>query len=826
MKKQLFSILITLFSFSLFSQSIPNGGFENWNTINYENPLGYQTSNLHGNHGSIGSINVAKTTDAFHGSYAIKLTTSISGVDTNFAYFANGDPGKTPPVGGMPYTQMPTGIRLHYKSSIMPGDSSLVLLEFKKNGALIGQYFWAITASQSVYTLFTKTLSPALPMAPDTVVIGIASSFPFGGNRGTPGTMLQVDSISFTGVVSQPANFNGDLESWQSLSNSELVGWNLNGNNVGGNFRTTDAYSGTYAIELQTQNPSFGGGGTQSSMAISGQFTNNGPPKGGLPYNLIKDTLVLFYKYLPADPNDSANINMSFSKNSLFVHGVQKYLHVAGGYQMVQIPFMLPSPADTVLINMSSSSYSTYPIPSSYVGSDLKIDNMYFKSQKIPVANFNLPVSGCIGQPIQLLDNSANMVSGWNWIMSGASPSSSILQNPTITYASAGTKTITLYATNFIGATNTSAAFSRTIAIYPIPSVNVTSTVICGGANANLTATGASSYSWSSGQNTASISVMPTSSSDYTVTGTTNGCSNVAVASVVVPIASIPNICMVTADSLFANNMIYWDKTTSSKIDSFIIYREVSTNVYKRIGAQPYAYNSRFKDTTRSVGPANGDPNITSYRYKLQMRDSCGNYSALSPYHNTVYFTAGALGNYSWNLYNIEGSGTTPVSTFSLFRDNLASGTWTLVGSTAGTQTTLNDAAYASWPNALWRVDALGFNCNPSYKAASPTQQVNKSKSNVKNNLNGVPTSLSNSFTTAFSIAPNPVNTDLTVSFSDDVKTKTTISITDLLGKVIYKTDINNGSRWIISLADINSGIYFLSIEQGNTRAVKKFIKD
>ena len=553
-----------------------------------------------------------------------------------------------------------------------------------------------------------------------------------------------------------------------------------------------------------------------------------------MPYSKQIDTLVLYYKYLPADPNDSANIGVSFNLNGFQIGGFQKFLHTAGGYQMIQIPFNVTSIPDSVIINLSSSTYSYPPgcspncsLPLSYSGSDLKVDNMYFKSQKMPVANFNLPLSGCIGQPIQLMDNSANMVSGWNWIMSGASPSgSSILQNPVISYASVGTKTITLYATNFIGTTNTSAAYSRTIAIYAMPSVNATSTVICGGASANLIASGAISYSWSSGQNTSSITVTPTTTTNYTVTGTTTGCSNTAVASVVVPIASIPTICMVTADSLFANNMIYWDKTALSKIDSFIIYREVSTNTYKRIGAQPYAYYSRFKDTTRSIGPANGDPNITSYRYKLQMRDSCGNYSALSPYHNTVYFTAGVGGNYTWNLYNVEGTGSTPVSTFSLFRDNLASGTWTLVGNTAGGQTTLNDPAYASWPNAFWRVDALGFNCNPSYKTASPAQQVNKSKSNVKNNLNGVPTSLSNSFTTAFSMAPNPVNAELTVTFNEDIKTKTSFSITDLLGKLIYKTETNSGSKLTISLADINSGIYFLSIEQGNSKAVKKFVKD
>lgn len=829
MKKHLFTILVTIFSTYAFGQSIPNGGFESWNTTSYEDPTYYQTSNMHGNNGAIGSVNVVKTTDAYHGNFAIKLTTTVTGVDTNFAYFANGDPGKNPPQGGTPYNQIPTGIRLHYKSLVMPGDSGFVLVMFKKAGTLIGQYMWAINSTQTSYTLFNKNFSPALPMAPDSVVIGIASSFPFGGNRGTPGNMLQVDSISFTGVPSQPTNFNGDLESWQSITNSQIIGWKINGNNQGGNYQTTDKYSGSYALELQTQAPSFGGGGVYAATATTGQFTNNGPPKGGLPYTQKIDTLVFYYKYLPADPNDSANVSLSFKLNGVNNFGIQKFLHTSGGYQMVQVPFNNPGLApDSLIINIASSTYSSYPFPNSYVGSDLKIDNMYFKSQKLPVANFILPLSGCIGQPVQLTDNSANMVSGWNWIMPGGSPSSSILQSPQVTYSSVGTKTITLYATNAIGTTtNTSAAFTKTISIYSIPSVITTNTTICSGASAMLNATGATNYTWSSGQNSSSISVTPTTSTNYTVTGTTNGCSNSAIASVIIPATSIPEICMVTTDSVFANNIVFWDKTITNKVDSFIIYREVSSGNYNRIGAQPYAALSRFIDTVRSVGPANGDPNITSYRYKLQLRDSCGNYSALSPYHNTFYFAAiNNSGSFIWNSYTVENLTITPVSTCNLLRDNLGTNTWTVVGSCAGTQTAINDPAFASFPNAVWRIDGLGFNCNPTYKT---NQQVNKSKSNVKDNFNaaGLPTKMSSyQSTISMGIAPNPASSELKITFNTDIKSNTKISILDVIGKVILNSEINEGNNISISLTDLSAGVYFVKIQQGKNIVTKKFVKE
>lgn len=825
MKKHLLTLLTLLVSAVLFSQSIPNGGFEGWNTIVYENPLNYQSSNLSNDDGIQSPVNAVKTSDAFHGNYAIKLTTTLAtnGIDTVFSYVANGDPGKNPPRGGIAFNQLATGIRFHYKSNIMPNDSALVLVMFKKNGVSIGSYIYAVNATHTSYTLFSKTFSPALPMAPDTVVIGMASSFPFGASPHPKlGNMLQVDSVSFTGVASQPADLNGDFESWQTISNSQILGWNINGQNEGGNYRTTDSYSGTYALELQTQTPSFGGGGVYSAFATTGHFTNGGPPKGGYPYNKLVDTLVFYYKYLPADPNDSARIDLSFSLNGANNFGVQKFLHVSGGYQMVQVPFSNPGTApDSLIINISSSTYSTYPIPASYIGSDLKIDNMYLKSQKMPVANFNIPASGCVGQPIQLTDNSANMVSGWNWLIPGGSPSSSIVQNPQVTYATAGTKTITLYATNVIGTTNTSPAFTKTIAIYSIPSVGANSAVICGGNSATLTATGATSYTWSSGQTTSSISVTPTITTNYTVTGATNGCSNTAVSAVVIPATSAPNICMVTTDSTSTNNIIIWEKPISSKVDSFIVYREVTSGTYARIGGQKFSALSQFVDTVRSVGPANGNPNIGTYRYKLQIKDSCGNLSPLSPYHNSIYFS-GNTGTFTWNTYAVEGQTLTPVTQFNLLRDDFNTGTWAVIGTVAGTQGILNDPNYNTYiATGNWRVEALGFNCNPT---ARTTQAFNKSKSNVRNNFSvGM---AGHSLSTNFVIAPNPVRSELQISFTNPLNVKTECIITDVLGKTVARTELTEGHSITIPVTELATGVYFVKVQQGNNTAVKKFIKE
>lgn len=87
-----------------------------------------------------------------------------------------------------------------------------------------------------------------------------------------------------------------------------------------------------------------------------------------------------------------------------------------------------------------------------------------------PVANFTVPVNVCKNQTITLNDNSTNTPTAWSWTLTGASPATSTLQNPVVTYTNAGTYTISLVSTNAGGA---SAITSKTIVINPCNNVGV-----------------------------------------------------------------------------------------------------------------------------------------------------------------------------------------------------------------------------------------------------------------------------------------------------------------------------------------------------------------
>lgn len=102
------------------------------------------------------------------------------------------------------------------------------------------------------------------------------------------------------------------------------------------------------------------------------------------------------------------------------------------------------------------------------------------------------------------------------------------------------TGTYTVTSTNQYGCTATNSA---TVIVNPIPTINILSqNSICRGETVNMTAvSSANTFNWSTGDNTASINVSPTSTTTYTVMVTDeNGCSNTTSKQLVVN--QLPNI--------------------------------------------------------------------------------------------------------------------------------------------------------------------------------------------------------------------------------------------------------------------------------------------
>jgi gliding motility-associated-like protein len=126
--------------------------------------------------------------------------------------------------------------------------------------------------------------------------------------------------------------------------------------------------------------------------------------------------------------------------------------------------------------------------------------------------------------------------------------------SPTITDGSPFTPTATtvytVIGTAANGCTNTA---TRSITVTPLPTltVNVSNAVICNGNSTSLTASGASTYTWSNGiANGASFS--PSVTASYTVTATSAaGCTNTAVRTVTVN--ALPTVSSTVTNSVICN---------------------------------------------------------------------------------------------------------------------------------------------------------------------------------------------------------------------------------------------------------------------------------
>jgi hypothetical protein len=123
----------------------------------------------------------------------------------------------------------------------------------------------------------------------------------------------------------------------------------------------------------------------------------------------------------------------------------------------------------------------------------------------------------CTGQSVQLTATGTG--SSYSWTGSGI-VSGGNTATPTVN--AAGTYTVT--ATNTTNGCTATATAVVTIN-NSVPTITVNNATICSGESVTLTASGASSYTWNTGQSGASITVSPTENTTYTATGST-GCNS------------------------------------------------------------------------------------------------------------------------------------------------------------------------------------------------------------------------------------------------------------------------------------------------------------
>ncbi len=296
---------------------------------------------------------------------------------------------------------------------------------------------------------------------------------------------------------------------------------------------------------------------------------------------------------------------------------------------------------------------------------------------------------------------------------------------------------------------------------FPVVSVSAVANTVCANSNAVLSASGAATYSWSSGGSGASTTVTPSSNTIYTVTGTTSGC----IASKTIAISTIPTPTLVITPSL-PNGCLG------------------STVALSVSGASTYTWNTNA--TTAGI---------------------------------TATVTAGS------NTFNVQGTGSNGCkSTSSVSIGTLPNPTVTIVSSNpticAGSSSTLtaNGAASYLWSNAGTTTSIVVTpTVTTTYTVSGLSGLGCSSSTTIVQNVS-LCAGLNEFEKGIYSIYPNPVVNTITIKSLKEMKT---ITISDVLGSVVMSKTANANVE-LIDVKELKSGIYFLSIDGAVQRFIKQ----
>lgn len=141
------------------------------------------------------------------------------------------------------------------------------------------------------------------------------------------------------------------------------------------------------------------------------------------------------------------------------------------------------------------------------------------------------------------------------------------------------------------GCSNTGTV-SLAVGVGPTVSISGGTAAVCNGSTVNLTASGADTYSWSTGSTNASVSVSPSVTTVYTVVGTSTAlaCPNTVVKTVtinptpVITVSANPTVCLGQSLALIATGATNYTWSTGSTL-SIIPVTPTANITYSVVGS-------------------------------------------------------------------------------------------------------------------------------------------------------------------------------------------------------------------------------------------------
>ncbi len=316
-------------------------------------------------------------------------------------------------------------------------------------------------------------------------------------------------------------------------------------------------------------------------------------------------------------------------------------------------------------------------------------------------------------------------------------------------------------------------------------------------------------YSWESGGTTETETNL--AAGDYILTVTdANGCVATDTANIGIDVIPI-EVCVVTVDSTSTKNVIVWEKPIANGISHFNVYRDV-VGTYTYVDSVPYDSLSQYEDVTGGV-----NPQVTQYRYKISVVDSCGNESDLSDFHQTIHLNApnlvGNTADLVWQAYG----GFTSNFYYRILRDSTGTNDWEVVDSVSLTTLVYTDIAVPNTSNISYLVQIA----TPNTCTATKAQDHNTTRSNRHTIAPPNPPNSIDELLLNARVQPNPSNGFFSIIVE---ASNWSYSILDMNGKLI-KNESASANKAEVNIEALEAGIYMLQISVEGHSVHKKIVK-
>lgn len=353
--------------------SIPNGDFEEWDSLSYTD-LNYPWQTTNAEDFAAHGISTAFKVPGKSG-YAVRLETIISGTDTMagsiYSFIT-------------PVTQVIDGITGYFRCHIAKGDTAFLVVEFTSGNNLMAYDYYPFTGTDTAtFQYFNFKLKDSLLTKSDQMGIIAVSSNELNNIGIQPGSWLELDELTATGrgITTNPIP-DGGFESWITQLVHSPHHWQTDPpegelNEIN---RSTDHVSGKYSMMLTDNSFEHSINLTDGTFNLRAQRAT-----GGAPYALQKDTLTGYFKYITTKP-DSGFIALYFTKKSVGIGGASYLFHSSTSWKYFELPFDLASTPDSLLISLGSTQNPFDSLPST-----LYLDDLQLKSQPHPAGIVNIP---------------------------------------------------------------------------------------------------------------------------------------------------------------------------------------------------------------------------------------------------------------------------------------------------------------------------------------------------------------------------------------------------------------------------------------------------